>query len=60
VAGVAIAHDGQNEAVEVERVAWLLTVLACVVTALILLLHGYYGYAGVTLAVGISAFINLF
>ena len=48
------------EAVEVERVAWLLTVLACVVTALILLLHGYYGYAGVTLAVGISAFINLF
>jgi hypothetical protein len=48
------------EPVEVERVAWLLTVLACVVTALILLLHGYYGYAGVTLAVGVSAFINLF
>jgi hypothetical protein len=46
--------------VELERIAWLVTVLACVVTALILLLHGYYGYAGVTLAVAVAAFINLF
>jgi hypothetical protein len=45
--------------VELGRLAWLATVLACLVTALILLLEGYYGYAGVTLAVGISAFINL-
>jgi hypothetical protein len=46
--------------VELERIAWILTVLATLVTALILLLHGYYGYAGVTLAVAVSAFINLF
>ena len=46
-------------AVSLERAAWLLTVVVCLVTALILLLHGYYGYAGVTLAVGASGFINL-
>lgn len=47
-------------AVELERIAWLVTVLACLVTVLILVLQGYYGYAGVTLAVAVSAFINLF
>jgi hypothetical protein len=47
-------------AVELERIAWILTVLTTLVTALVLLLHGYYGYAGVTLAVAVSAFINLF
>ena len=41
------------------RIAWLSTVLACLVTAAILLAEGYYGYAGVTLAVAVSAFINL-
>ena len=44
---------------ELGRISWLITVLVCLVTALILLLQGYYGYAGVTLAVGLSAFINL-
>jgi hypothetical protein len=34
-------------------------VLACLVTVLILALQGYYGYAGVTLAVAIAAAINL-
>jgi hypothetical protein len=48
------------EAMELERIAWILTVLTTLVTALVLLLHGYYGYAGVTLAVAVSAFINLF
>ena len=43
-----------------DRIAWLITVFACLVTALILLLEGYYGYSGVTLAVALSAFINLF
>jgi hypothetical protein len=42
------------------RIAWIVTVLVCVVTAAILLVEGYYGYAGVTLAVALSAFINLF
>jgi hypothetical protein len=41
------------------RIAWLITVIACLVTALILLASGYQGYAGVTLAVAIAAAINL-
>jgi hypothetical protein len=46
-------------AVNLGRIAWLITVLACLVTAAILLVQGYYGYAGVTLAVAVSAAINL-
>jgi hypothetical protein len=42
------------------RLAWLVTVGVCLVTSLILLLSGYTGYAGVTLAVGLAAAINLF
>jgi hypothetical protein len=42
------------------RLTWLVTVGICLVTALILLVSGYTGYAGVTLAVGIAALINLF
>lgn len=41
------------------RIAWLATVLACMIAVLVLLLKGYYGYAGVTLAVAISAAVNL-
>jgi len=47
-------------AMDLGRVAWIVTVLVCLVTAAILLLEGYYGYAGVTVAVGVSALINLF
>ena len=42
------------------RIAWLVTVGICLVTALVLLLSGYDGYAGVTLGVAIAAGINLF
>jgi hypothetical protein len=45
--------------VDLARIAWLVTVAVCLVAALILLLQSYYGYAGVTLAVAISAAINL-
>jgi len=45
--------------VDLARVAWFLTVLSCLVAVVILVLDGYYGYAGVTLAVAISAGINL-
>jgi hypothetical protein len=45
--------------VNLGRVAWLLTVLACLVAVCILVLEGYYGYAGVTFAVALSAAINL-
>jgi len=44
----------------VERVAWFLTVGVSLVTALLLLLSGYDGYAGLGVAVAISAAINLF
>jgi hypothetical protein len=41
------------------RPAWILTVLVALLTAFLLLLAGYTGYAGLSLAVGISAAINL-
>lgn len=44
---------------DLARFAWLATVLVCLVAVLILGLEGYFGYAGVTLAVAISAGINL-
>jgi hypothetical protein len=40
-------------------VAWLVTVLASLLAVAILVLQGYFGYAGVTLAVAIAAAINL-
>jgi hypothetical protein len=45
--------------VPLPRLAWLLTVGACLIAALILLISGYIGYAGVALAVALSAGINL-
>jgi hypothetical protein len=42
------------------RIVWLVTVGLCLITSLILLLSGYDGYAGVTLAVAIAAAINVF
>ena len=45
--------------VELGRIAWICTVLACLVTVAILLIDGYYGYAEVTFAVAVSAGINL-
>ena len=44
---------------DLSRVAWLVTVGAAFVAALVLLLEAYYGYAGVLAAVGLSAAINL-
>lgn len=41
------------------RIAWLCTVAACVVTALLLLISDYKGYAALALAVALSAAINL-
>jgi len=45
--------------VSLDRLAWLITVLACLVTSALLLLSGYLGYAGVLLAVAASAAVNL-
>jgi hypothetical protein len=44
---------------DLARIAWLLTVVACLIAVLVLTLNKYYGYAGVTLAVAASAAINL-
>lgn len=41
------------------RISWSVTVAICVVTALLLLLSGYVGYAGILLAVGAAAAVNL-
>jgi hypothetical protein len=51
---------GENSPVNLGRIAWLVAVMACLVTVLILVLEGYYGYAGVTFAVAVAAGINLF
>ncbi len=56
------AHDwaiGDNCAVNFERAAWTATVFIALLTAFLLLLAGYVGYAGVSAAVGAAAAINL-
>jgi hypothetical protein len=45
--------------VSIARIAWLVTVLACLIACLALLVSGYQGYAAVVLVVGASAAINL-
>jgi ABC-type Fe3+-siderophore transport system permease subunit len=49
----------KNRGVAIERIAWIATVLVALITALLLLLSGYTGYAGLGLAVAISAAVNL-
>jgi len=50
---------GENDVMDVTRAAWLTTVFVALLTALLLLLAGYTGYAGLGLAVAASAAINL-
>ena len=57
--GPHVHANDQNSPVDLGRIAWLATALACLVAAVILVLEGYYGYAGVTFAVALSAAINL-
>lgn len=42
-----------------QRISWAVTVAACLIGALVLLLSGYQGYAALAAAVGLSAAINL-
>jgi hypothetical protein len=56
---VSDVRDGENRSVNLARLGWLVTVLACLVAVLILVLNGYYGYATVTFAVAVAAGINL-
>ncbi len=57
--GPTVPSCRENRRVDLARIAWFVTVLVCLVTVVILLLQGYYGYAGVTFAVALSAAINL-
>lgn len=41
------------------RIGWLLTVGVCAITAVLLVVAGYQGYAALAVAVGLSAAINL-
>ena len=41
------------------RIAWLVTVAAALLTALLLFVSCYNGYGAVAIAVGLSAAINL-
>jgi hypothetical protein len=50
---------GEDAPVPLQRLAWLLTVAAAVITALLLFLSGYVGYGALACAVGASAAINL-
>jgi len=45
--------------VDLARIAWLATVVGCLITIVILVLQGYLGYAAVTFAVAIAAAVNL-
>ncbi|MDP2710432.1 MAG: hypothetical protein Q8O56_04370 [Solirubrobacteraceae bacterium] len=50
---------GEDAGVPIQKIAWLVTVAAALITALLLLLSGYNGYGAVAIAVGLSAAINL-
>jgi hypothetical protein len=45
--------------VPLSRIAWLVTVVACLLATVLLLVSEYYGYAVVLAAVAMSAAINL-
>jgi len=49
----------KNASMAISRIAWLVTVLVALITALLLALSGYTGYAGLGVAVAASAAINL-
>ena len=55
----ACSTDSHNTGVPLSRISWLVTVAACMIAALLLLLDGYVGYSGVLLAVGLAAAVNL-
>lgn len=55
-----IRPEGENRPVDLRRIAWSVTVVACLVAVTVLAIQGYSGYAGVTFAVALAAAINLF
>lgn len=55
----AVGAARENAPVPLNRIAWIVTVVACLLAAVLLLVSGYQGYAAVFTAVGASAAINL-
>ena len=55
----ASASNARIPAVPLSQISWLVTVIACVVAAVLLLLNDYTGYFAVVLAVGAAAAVNL-
>jgi hypothetical protein len=56
---VVDGHGSHNTGVPLSRIAWIVTVGICVIAALLLFVNDYQGYAGVLLAVGAAAAVNL-
>jgi ABC-type Fe3+-siderophore transport system permease subunit len=56
---MAVMSEPEDTGVPLERIAWMVTVVVCLVTALVTLLSGYVGYAAVVFAIACSAAINL-
>jgi hypothetical protein len=50
---------GEDAPVPLNRIAWLATVAAALITALLLFVSGYNGYGALAIAVGLCAAINL-
>lgn len=59
IPSIRAARAASESHVGLDRIAWIVTVVACLIAVLVLVLESYWGYAGVTLAVAISAGINL-
>lgn len=53
------AREHEDGQARLARLAWSITAAVCLLTAAIVGLEGYFGYAIVTLAVAIAAAINL-
>jgi hypothetical protein len=45
--------------VSLPQISWIVTVVLCIVAAILVLINGYVGYFAVFLAVAASAAINL-
>jgi hypothetical protein len=45
--------------VPLSQISWLLTVVVCIIAAVLVLLNGYVGYFAILLAVAAAAAINL-
>ena len=59
VTGRSSSRVARIRDVPLSKIAWLTTALVCLVVAVLVFVAGYDGYAGVALAVGASAAINL-